>query len=206
MTRIKICGMTRLDDALHAARSGADAIGLIFYAGSARHVAIDTARDIALRLPPFVTRVGLFVNASAETVRATLRQVPLDLLQFHGEESAEFCRQFGRAYIKALRVKPGVDLLQYAGLYAEAAALLLDTYVDGAHGGTGHTFDWGLIPASVPLPIILSGGLTPDNVTEAVRQVRPWAVDVSSGVERAKGIKDPEQVTRFIQGVRNANV
>ncbi len=192
-------------DALHAARQGADAIGLVFFDGSARFVDIQRAREIALALPPFVSRVGLFVNAGDAEVRSVLAAVPLDLLQFHGDETAEFCARFQRSYMKAVRVGPQVDLLQCARAYQSASALLLDAQVEGSYGGTGQSFDWRLIPRELDLPIVLSGGLNPENVSEAVRQVRPWAVDVSSGVEASKGRKDPAKVTRFIQGVRNAD-
>jgi phosphoribosylanthranilate isomerase len=217
-TRIKICGITRVADAVHAAQQGADAIGLVFFAGSARNVAAEQACAIAFALPPFVTKVGLFVNASAAQVRAVLDVVPIDLLQFHGDETADFCAQFRRPYMKAVRVGPQIDLLQCARTYEGACALLLDAQVAGSFGGTGQRFDWRLIPRELPLPVVLSGGLNPDNVTEAVRQVRPWAVDVSSGVEvneaseaseaseSSKGRKDPAKVTRFIQGVRHADV
>lgn len=205
-TRIKICGVTTVDDAAHAAQQGADAVGLVFFNGSARHVEIEPAREIAFALPPFVSRVGLFVNASAAEVRAVLAEVPLDLLQFHGDEPAAFCDQFQRPYVKAVRVDAKVDLLQCARTYRRACALLLDAQVHGSFGGTGQSFDWRLIPRELSVPIVLSGGLHADNVSEAVRQVRPWAVDVSSGVEASKGRKDPAKVTRFIQGVRNADL
>jgi phosphoribosylanthranilate isomerase len=156
-------------------------------------------------LPPFITTVGLFVNADAQSVREVLRAVPLDLLQFHGDENAEFCRQFEKPYMKAVRVKAGVDLLQYASEHRTAKALLLDAYREEAYGGTGHTFDWNLIPHNLPLPIVLSGGLNAANVVQGIRSVNPWAVDVSSGVEADKGIKDSAKVTAFIQAVRNVD-
>lgn len=205
-TRIKICGITRTEDALAAAAAGADAIGLIFYAGSSRHVTMETAAAIVGRLPPFVTAVGLFVNPAEDEVGAVLDQVPLDLLQFHGAETPGFCARFGRPYIKALAAAPGVDLLQSAGLYRDARGVLIDAYVPGAHGGTGVTADWHAIPGTLPLPLVLAGGLTPDNVDQAVRTVRPWAVDVSSGVELARGVKDHDKMTAFVRGVRNADV
>jgi phosphoribosylanthranilate isomerase len=163
------------------------------------------AAEIIRALPPFITTVGLFVNASAEEVRAALAQAPVELLQFHGEETPEFCRQFGRPYVKAVRVGPGVDLLQYVRAYHDAKALLLDTFVEGLQGGSGVTFDWSLIPRDLALPVILSGGLTAENVTDALRRVRPLAVDVSSGVESAKGIKDASKIAAFMKGVRNAD-
>jgi len=204
--RVKICGVTRVEDALAAAHAGADAIGLVFYEKSPRHVSLEAARAILARLPPFVTSVGLFVDAAPEAVRAVLAALPLDLLQFHGEEPPEYCRAFGRPYIKAVRVRPGVDLVEWAARFADSRGLLLDAYVEGTPGGTGRVFDWSLIPRDLPLPIVLSGGLAADNVEEAIRRVRPWAVDVSSGVEAAKGIKDAAKIAAFMRGVRNADV
>jgi phosphoribosylanthranilate isomerase len=204
--RSKICGITRVEDGLAAASCGADAIGLVFYAPSPRHVGIEQARAIIAALPPFVTTVGLFVDAAPDAVQAVLAALPLDLLQFHGAERPEYCSVFGRPYLKAVRVKPGVDLVQYASLYPDAKGLLLDAHVEGIAGGTGQAFDWNLIPARLPLPIVLSGGLDPANVTEAIRQVRPAAVDVSSGVEAGKGIKDAAKIAAFMQGVRNAGL
>jgi phosphoribosylanthranilate isomerase len=204
--RVKICGVTRVEDALAAAHAGADAIGLIFYEKSPRHVSLEAARAILAHLPPFVTSVGLFVDAAPEAVRAVLAALPLDLLQFHGEEPPEYCRAFGRPYIKAVRVRPGVDLVEWAARFADSRGLLLDAYVEGTPGGTGRVFDWSLIPRDLPLPIVLSGGLAADNVEEAIRRVRPWAVDVSSGVEAAKGIKDAAKIAAFMRGVRNADV
>ena len=206
MTRVKVCGITRIEDGVAAARLGVDAIGFVFYPLSPRYVQAERARDIAAAIPPFVSSVGLFVNADAAKVLEVLCTTRLDFLQFHGEESPEYCAQFGVPFLKAIRVKPGVDLLQYATSFSSAKALLLDAYVEGAHGGTGQLFDWRLIPANLPLPVILSGGLGPDNVAAAVRTVRPWAVDVSSGVEAAKGIKDAEKIERFMRGARNADV
>ena len=206
MTRTKICGITRVQDALAAAHSGADALGLVFYEKSPRHVTVPQAAQLAAEIPPFVTLVGLFVNPAAEYVREVLRQVPLDVLQFHGEEEPVFCAQFGRPYLKAIRVRAGVDLLQCAARYRGAQGLLLDAYVEGTHGGTGASFDWALIPHDLPLPVILSGGLHPDNVAQAITQVRPYAVDVSSGVEANKGIKDASKVAAFINEVKRTDV
>ncbi|MDO8465600.1 MAG: phosphoribosylanthranilate isomerase, partial [Gallionella sp.] len=188
MTRVKICGITRVEDALAAARSGADAIGLVFYERSPRHVNIAQAAQLAAALPPFVTAVGLFVDADAAFVREVLANVPLDVLQFHGDELPEYCVQFEKPYLKAIRVKAGVDLIQCAARFRTARGLLLDAHVEGIPGGTGATFDWTLIPKQLPLPVILSGGLDAGNVAAAIEQVRPYAVDVSSGVEAAKGI------------------
>jgi phosphoribosylanthranilate isomerase len=205
MTRIKICGITRVEDALAAARSGADAIGLVFYQCSPRHVSIAQAKPLAAALPPFVTIVGLFVNAEAAFVREVLASVPLDLLQFHGDETPEYCAQFPRPYLKAIRVKAGVDLLQCAADFGSARGLLLDAHVEGVPGGTGSVFDWALIPGRLPLPLILSGGLDAENVAAAIKQVRPYAVDVSSGVEASKGIKDAAKVAAFINEVKRVD-
>lgn len=206
MTRIKICGITLAADALVAARSGADALGLVFYEKSPRYVTVQQAVQLAAVVPPFVTVVGLFVNPSEGEVREALRHVPLDALQFHGEEEPEFCAQFARPYLKAVRVKDGVDLVQCAARYKGAQGLLLDAYIEGTHGGTGESFDWALIPRNLPLPLVLSGGLHAGNVAEAIRQVRPWAVDVSSGVEAARGIKDAAKIAAFINEVKRIDV
>jgi phosphoribosylanthranilate isomerase len=206
VTRVKICGITRAEDALAAARSGADAIGLVFYEKSPRHVSIAQAAQLAAALPPFVTVVGLFVNAEAALVHEVLAGVPLDLLQFHGDESPEYCAQFARPYLKAIRVKAGVDLLQCAAQFSAAKGLLLDAYVEGIPGGTGASFDWALIPEKLPLPVILSGGLDAENVAAAIERVQPYAVDVSSGVEAGKGIKDAAKIARFMQEVKRIDV
>jgi phosphoribosylanthranilate isomerase len=202
-TRIKICGLTRAQDVQAVVDSGADAVGLVFYEKSPRHVSVQQAALLARAVPPFVARVGLFVNPSVEYVREVLAHVPLDVLQFHGEESPELCQQFGKSYLKAIRVKAGVDLVQCASRYSGAQGLLLDAYVEGTQGGTGESFDWALIPQNLPLPVILSGGLHAGNVAEAIRQVRPYAVDVSSGVEASKGIKDAAKVAAFIKEVKS---
>ena len=203
-TRIKICGLIRECDVAAAVEAGADAIGLVFYPPSPRHVSIDQAAALVRLVPPFVTVVGLFVEPDPTAVRAVLDAVPLQMLQFHGDEAPSACAAFGLPWIKAARMRPGIDLVEFAASYDGAAGILLDAFVDG-YGGAGKVFDWRLIPDSVGKPIVLSGGLTPDNVAEAVRQVRPWAVDVSSGVEAAKGIKDAALMVDFIEGVRNAD-
>jgi len=203
-TTVKICGITRADDALAAVRLGARALGFVFYASSPRHVTRPHAAEIIRALPPFVSAVGLFVNPEAGEVERVLAQVPLDLLQFHGEETPEFCARFEVPYLKAARVRAGLDLLQYARHYGTARGLLLDAFAEGAHGGTGTVFDWSLIPRELPCPVILSGGLTPANVAEAIRRVRPWAVDVSSGVEASPGIKDPLKIAAFMKEVNGA--
>ena len=206
MTRIKICGITRVEDALAVAARGADALGLVFHEKSPRHVTLQQAMRVAAAIPPFVTVVGLFVNPSEDEVRNVLRHVPLDVLQFHGEEEPAFCACFGRSYIKAIRVRRDVDLIQCAARYADAQGLLLDAFVEGAHGGTGAMLDWALIPPVMPLPVILAGGLHVGNVAEAIRLVRPYAVDVSSGVEAAKGIKDAAKIAAFINEVKRIDL
>jgi len=206
MTRIKICGITRAEDALSAAKNGADAIGLVFYGHSPRHVNIAQAKMLAEALPPFVTVVGLFVDAEATFVREVLANVPLDLLQFHGDESPEYCAQFNKPYLKAIRVKASVDLLQCAARFQSAKGLLLDAHVEGIPGGTGTAFDWALIPDKLSLPVILSGGLDMENVAVAIKQVHPYAVDVSSGVEASKGIKDAAKIAAFINEVKRTDV
>lgn len=205
-TAVKICGITRDEDAQGAAHAGAHAIGLIFAPESSRRVDPAVAAGIVSALPPFVTPVALFVDQPAEEVRGLTARVRPQLLQFHGDEAPEYCGSFGLPYIKAVRVREGVDLLQYARLYRSAKGLLLDAFVEGNHGGTGAVFDWTLIPRNFPLPLVLAGGLDPGNVADAVRKVRPWAVDVSSGVEASKGIKDADKVAAFIRGVRDADV
>ena len=200
-TRIKICGIKHLDDALKAVECGADAIGLIFVEKSPRYVSLTEARVIAESMPPFVTVVGLFMNASAETVREALKVVPLNLLQFHGEESPEFCDQFEVPYIKVLRMRDNANIVAFAQDYPNAAGILLDSYHKGAGGGTGQSFDWDLIPDDVPLPLILAGGLNPENVASAIEAVKPYAVDVSSGVESEPAIKDHKKIEQFIKEV-----
>ena len=206
MTRVKICGITRVDDALAAARNGADAIGLVFYERSPRHVSVAQAKQLAGALPPFVTIVGLFVNAEAAFVREVLENVPLDLLQFHGDETPEYCAQFNKPFLKAIRVKAGVNLLQCASDFRGARGLLLDAHVEGIPGGTGTAFDWELIPGDLPLPVILSGGLDAGNAAAAIEQVRPYALDVSSGVEASKGIKDAAKIAAFINEVKHIDL
>ena len=203
--RIKICGITRLEDAAVAARAGADAIGLVFYPPSPRCLSPDQARGLRRALPPFVTAVALFVNPTREAVERVLTDVHPDVLQFHGEEDPAFCAQFGVPYIKACRVKEGTDLLEYFTPYADAQGWLADAYVE-AYGGVGARFDWSLVPALRDRPLILSGGLSVANVGEALRVVKPWGVDVSSGVEVAKGIKDAAMIEAFIAEVKNADV
>jgi phosphoribosylanthranilate isomerase len=206
-TRIKICGITREADLAAAVHAGADALGFVFYAASPRYLSPLRAAELMAQVPAFVSKVGLFVNESEQVVRSVLAQTSVDLLQFHGDEDADYCCRFGKPWIKAARVKPGFDLLEYASEFAGTpgiAGLLLDAHVE-SYGGAGKTFDWSLIQPSLPLPVILSGGLHPGNIAQAVRVVRPWAVDVSSGVESAKGIKDARKITEFIAGVRNAD-
>lgn len=202
VVRSKICGITRVEDALAAAEAGADAIGLVFFAKSPRAVSVQQARAIIAALPPFVTTVGLFVNASRGELSEILEAVPLDLLQFHGDETAADCAGYHRPYIKALRVRAGEDIRARCAAYPQAAGILLDAFVPGVPGGTGETFDWSLVPRDPGCPIILAGGLTPENVGAAIHQVRPWAVDVSGGVEAQKGIKDVVKVRAFVGAVR----
>jgi phosphoribosylanthranilate isomerase len=202
--RSKICGITRIEDALAAVEAGADAIGLVFYAKSPRAVSVQQARAIIAALPPFITTVGLFVNASRCEVNETLDAVPLDLLQFHGDETPEQCEGYHRPYIKALRVKAGDQIVEACRAYRNARGILLDTYVEGVPGGTGETFDWALIPSTLEKPIILAGGLTSANVAQAIAQVRPYAVDVSGGVEKSKGIKDRDKILAFMSAVQGA--
>ena len=201
-TRIKICGIKHLDDALKAVEFGADAIGLIFVEKSPRYVSLTEARFIAESMPPFVTVVGLFMNAPTEVVREALKVVPLNLLQFHGEETPEFCDQFEMPYIKVLRMRENANVVAFAQEYPNAAGILLDAYHKGVGGGTGQTFDWDLIPENLPLPLILAGGLDPGNVASAVETVRPYAVDVSSGVESEPSIKDHKKIEQFIKEVQ----
>jgi phosphoribosylanthranilate isomerase len=203
-TRIKICGLTREADVDAAAEAGADAVGFVFFARSPRAVSVQRAAALAARLPAFVQPVGLFVNAPPADIEVACAALPTLLLQFHGDETPAQCRASGRPYLRAARMATGFDLLDFASRHADARALLLDAHVDG-YGGAGKVFDWSLIPPSVPCPLVLSGGLTPANVIDGVLQVRPWAVDVSSGVESAKGIKDAELIRRFCDSVREAD-
>ena len=203
-TRIKICGLTREADVDAAVAAGVDAVGFVFYPPSPRGVPLEQAVACARRLPPFVTPVGLFVNAEPMAVRAALAALPTLLLQFHGDETPADCAAYDRPYLKAARMAPGLDLLDFAARYAGATGVLLDAHVDG-YGGGGKVFDWSLIPRDVPCPVVLSGGLHAGNVIEGVTRLRPWAVDVSSGVESAKGIKDAEAIRRFCEAVRTAD-
>ncbi|MGQ9659914.1 MAG: phosphoribosylanthranilate isomerase [Thermochromatium sp.] len=204
-TRVKICGVTRVSDLMAAVQAGVDAVGFVFHPTSPRAVTPAQAAELCRALPPFVTAVGLFVDATAETIEATLDQVPLDLLQFHGDESPEFCARFKRRWIKAVRMRPGIDLAAEHERFAGADGLLLDAYEPGRAGGTGQCFDWARIPPEIAHEILLAGGLTPENVAEAIARVRPYGVDVSGGVEVTKGIKDPKLIFAFMQGVRNGD-
>jgi phosphoribosylanthranilate isomerase len=202
---VKICGITRAPDAIAAANAGADAIGLVFYPPSPRFLSVERAREIRDALPPFVQTLALFVNADAAQVAQVIGRVHPAMLQFHGDETPQFCAQFGLPYVKACRVKPGVDALEYLRPFSGAAAWLFDSYVP-EYGGVGESFDLSLLPRYPGRPVILSGGLTRENVAEAIRHVRPWGVDVSSGVESAKGLKDAAKIAAFIAEVRNADV
>ncbi len=201
-TRVKICGITRPEDGQCAAELGADAIGLVFYAASPRAVSIETAQAISEALPPFVSKVGLFVNAARDEIRKVLSEVPLDLLQFHGDERAVDCEGFDRPYIKALRMAAGIDVQAALKQFPGATGILLDSYQAGVPGGTGQTFDWSRVPSQVARAVILAGGLNPQNVAMAIEQVRPYAVDVSGGVEAAKGIKDKHKMAAFMNEVQ----
>jgi len=203
-TRIKICGLTREADVDAAVAAGADAIGFVFYPPSPRYVTPQRAAELVRRIPPFVEVVGLFVNASAVAVAAACAAAPLNLLQFHGDEDAAYCRQFARPWLRAARVRPGLDLVEFARSFPDARGLLLDAFVDG-YGGGGDIFDWTLIPPGLPGFLVLSGGLTAANVGDAIRRVRPAAVDVSSGVEAGKGIKDHDKIAAFVAAVRKAD-
>jgi len=200
-TRVKVCGITTPEDARMAAALGVDAIGLVFHPPSPRQVDLDTARAIAAVLPPFVSCVALFVDAAPALIRSVLDAVPIDCIQFHGEETPADCAYWGRRFIKALRMQPGLDVAAEAGRYRAASGLLLDTWVPGVPGGTGQTFDWGRVPRDCALPLVLAGGLTPDNVATAIAAARPHAVDVSGGVEATKGRKDRTRLAAFMQGV-----
>ena len=203
-TRVKICGFTRVEDALAAAECGVDAIGLVFYAPSPRNVSIEQAIEIVQALPAFVTVVGLFVDADPAWVKQVLSEVNIDCLQFHGDEKPEACRVYAKPYIKAIRMRPDINLTEIDQQYHDAAGLLLDAYHPGVLGGTGCGFNWDLIPKECVLPIILAGGLMPDSVALAVQQVRPYALDVSSGVEHSKGIKDRAKMAAFIRKTNQA--
>ena len=204
MTKIKICGLTREADVDAAVAAGADAIGFVFYAKSPRAVTPQRARELARRLPPFVTPVGLFVNASDTELQAALEALPNMLLQFHGDETPADCERVQRPYLRAARVGPGFDLLNFGQSFSSAQAILLDAFVDG-YGGGGKVFDWSLLPPSAPFPVVLSGGLSAANVGDGIARIRPWAVDVSSGVESAKGIKDAGLIQAFCRAVRDAD-
>jgi phosphoribosylanthranilate isomerase len=204
-TRVKICGIRDEAMARVAADAGADAIGLVFHPASARAVDAGRARAIAAAVPPFVTVVGLFVNHDAHAVREILARVPLAMLQFHGDEPPEFCDQFGLPWMRAVRVGPGVDLLEWRSRFSRAAALLLDANVAGQYGGTGVAFDWSLVPAPLARSVVLSGGLDAANVGRAIHALRPWAVDVSSGVEAQRGVKDAARIEEFMRSVKDAD-
>ena len=201
-TRVKICGITRRQDAEFAIKMGVDAIGLVFYPSSPRAVSIAQAKEITFQLAPFTSVVGLFVDASPEDVTQCLEALPIDLLQFHGNETAHYCEQFDKPYLKAVRMEDNIDLVDKVNHYSSAAAILLDSYQPGLPGGTGQTFDWSLI-SDFDKPLILAGGLTVDNVAMAIKQVQPYAVDVSGGVEQSKGIKNQQKISAFMQEVAN---
>ena len=205
-TRTKICGITRLEDANASVRAGCDALGFVFYKESPRYIALDAFKVIVKELPPFVTKTGLFVNADPAEIEEAIQSGLVNVLQFHGDETPDFCRQFNFPYIKAVAVSSSVDLIQYAKDFHDAEALLLDAYHEHLKGGTGQTFDWNLIPQSLSKPIVLAGGLTVDNVKEAIKKVKPYAVDVSGGVEESKGIKNSLKIQAFIKETQDAAV
>lgn len=205
-TRVKICGITRPEDGRVVADAGADAIGLVFYAPSPRFVTIEQAREVIEALPPLITKVALFVDADRTAVERVLAELSIDLLQFHGKEAPDYCASFGRSYIKAVRMAPDVNIEAVAESYATAGGLLLDSYQKGVPGGTGHAFDWARVPKTMAMPIILAGGLEPGNVQDAITTARPYAVDVSSGVEASKGIKDAGKISEFMQQVHSADI
>ncbi len=204
-TRVKICGFTRAEDAVQASMLGADAVGLVFYPPSPRNVSIDVAAEVIDALPAFVTTVGLFVDEGEAFIEKVLEQLPLDCLQFHGDESAEYCRTFKKPYMKAFRMKPGFDVQKASEKYFDASALLLDAYHPGIQGGSGCQFDWGMIPSQLSLPIVLAGGLNTKNVKDAITTVRPYAVDVSSGVEIKKGFKDADKMAAFMREIKEGD-
>ncbi|MCK5697572.1 MAG: phosphoribosylanthranilate isomerase [Gammaproteobacteria bacterium] len=208
MTRIKICGITNCEDAKYAYDSGADAIGLVFYPPSPRYISVEQALEIVHSLPPFITTVALFVNEKRQVIDSILKQININLLQFHGNESEQFCASFNCPYIKAVRMKEGLDLYHVQNEYSSAKGLLLDTYKKGIPGGTGEAFNWHKVPHDLTLPVILAGGLVADNIAQAIIQVKPYAVDVSGGVEathiQKKGKKDPQKITQFMTQAKQA--
>lgn len=204
--RVKICGITRPEDGVYAAALGADAIGLVFYQSSPRYVGVSRAREIVNALPPFISKVGLFVDQDEETITSVLTELPLDILQFHGNESAGECSRYGVPYIKAARMCEDINLIDFEQNYGDASALLLDTHIEGVAGGTGQVFDWKRIPARLNTPVIVAGGLTPENVANAISQVSPYGVDVSGGVESQRGIKDHAKIDAFITSVNKASL
>jgi phosphoribosylanthranilate isomerase len=204
-TRVKICGITRVADAATVVQCGADALGLVFYPKSPRYVDIEQAREIAESVAPFVTVVGLFVNAAADAIEQIIANVPLGLLQFHGHENNALCNSFGLPFIKSIAMREGTDVLSLMEHYPAASGFLLDAWQPQSYGGGGETFDWNILPESSPRPLILAGGLTPENVATAINTVRPYAVDVSSGVESRKGIKSAARITTFMKGVENSD-
>jgi phosphoribosylanthranilate isomerase len=203
-TRIKICGLTREEDVDAVVAAGADAVGFVFFERSPRHLTVERARALVRRVPPFVTRVGLFVNPDPTYLDSVVSSVELDLLQFQGDEAGDFCEQLGRPYLKVARMKAGIDLVEFARDYPSARGLLLDTYVE-SYGGSGKVFDWSLVPRHLPVPIVVAGGLTAANVATVILQLSPSGVDVSSGVEAAKGIKDAAKIAAFVAAVNTAD-
>lgn len=204
-TRVKICGITRVGDGVVAAEAGADALGFVFYEKSPRYVSIDEAAEICSKIPPFVTKVGLFVDADKDEVRRVIDSVHIDLLQFHGDESPEFCQSFNLPYIKAIRAKSRESIIEAINAHCAAVGVLVDSYVPGMPGGTGSTFDWTLVPLEHRSKIVLAGGLDSGNVADAIASIRPYAVDISGGVEASKGIKDSDKIYKFMKEVASAD-
>jgi len=204
-TRVKICGITRIDDALAAVNAGADALGFVFYEPSPRSISLQQANLIFDALPPFINKVALFVNPSREEVEEALANLSIDVLQFHGDEDAAFCESFNKPYLKAIRVHSGTNFAKLAEDYKKASGLLFDAFDSKQYGGTGHTFDWSLLPKNYSAPLILAGGLTADNVCQAITETRPYAVDISSGVEKSRGLKDHPLIKQFMQEVTRGN-
>jgi phosphoribosylanthranilate isomerase len=204
--KVKICGITQPEDAVLASEAGADAIGLNFYNKSPRAIDIDIACHIVDSLPPFITKVGLFVDASHDYIQSILSEVNLDVIQFHGGENEDDCMRYGLPYIKAIRMREGMKLTEVITHYSKSSAILVDTYISGTPGGTGKSFDWNLIDEHISKPLILAGGLTPENVSDAIRSVKPYAVDVSGGVEKSPGIKDKDKMLKFIQKTKELTI
>jgi phosphoribosylanthranilate isomerase len=206
IAKVKFCGITNLEDAINASKLGADALGFVFYSKSSRFISPKEANEIIQKLPPFISSVGLFVNQSKKEIEDVIKACSLNLLQFHGDEDELFCKQFNLPYIKAISMKPDINLLKCIEHYHSAKALLLDSYSKETRGGSGKVFNWNSIPPNTPLPLIIAGGLNPNNVKILLELIVPYGVDVSSGIESSKGLKDYQLMKKFILGVTNAGV